>query len=73
MDRTRALVRKGGRDNVLMMLVLPAAALGSSLPTFPFIPSPNCQSKSGQMQTNWDPDGPYSIGFPSHSHCRKRR
>lgn len=62
MDRTRALVRKGGGDKVLMMLVLPAAALGSSLPTFPFIPSPNCQAKGGQMQTNWDPDGP--CGWP---------
>lgn len=53
-------MRKGDADNVLMMLVLPAAGLGSSLPTFPFIPSPNCQAKGEQMKTNWDPDGPWA-------------
>lgn len=55
-------MRKGDGDNVLMMLVLPAAGLGSPLPTFPFIPSPNCQAKGGQMQ-NWDLGSPWAASI----------
>lgn len=56
MDRTRALVRKGGRDNVLMMLVLPAAALGCSahFPLHPLTKLPVQEwANANQLGSGW--------------------